>query len=132
MNQAPTPGSTGTAKLDVSEGNTALAVGSGSVPMLATPEVVALVERAAVAAVDGTLDEGTTTVGSRVELDHLAPTPVGASAEATARLESVDGRRLEFSFEVTDPAGVVARGRHLRVIVDAARFTASAKERAGG
>ncbi len=110
---------------------TAERVGSGTVAVLATPEVVALVERAAVAAVGGALPEGSTTVGSRVEIDHVAPTPVGGRAEANVRLTAVDGRSLDFEFEVSDGAGPVARGRHARVVVDAERFLGSAAKRAG-
>ena len=129
MSGEPTPGLRGEASVEVTEAVTADRVGSGGVPVLATPEVVALVERAAVAALEGALPDGSTTVGSRVELDHLAPTPVGGRAVAVAVLEAVDGRRLTFSFEVTDGAGVVARGSHLRAIVDRERFLAAAEER---
>jgi predicted thioesterase len=80
------------------------------------------VERAAVAAVAPHLDPGTTTVGARVGLDHLAPTLVGVRVSATARLESVEGRRLKFSFEVSDGRGVVARGIHFRVVVQRDAF----------
>lgn len=125
------PGLEGRAGLEVEASRTALAVGSGTVPVLATPEVVAVVERAAVAALEPALDEGQTTVGSRVEIDHLAPTPLGGRVEANARLESVDGRSLEFAFEVQDDAGVVARGRHVRALVDRERFLASARKRGG-
>jgi fluoroacetyl-CoA thioesterase len=101
----------------VSEDDTAEAIGSGDVPVLATPVVLTLVERAAVAAVALHLEPATTTVGARVGLDHLSPTPVGARVSATARLETVEGRRLRFSFEVSDAQGVVARGIHIRVVV---------------
>ena len=110
---------------------TAAAMGSGDVSVLATPAVVALVERVAVAAVAGALEPGSTTVGARMELDHLAPTPVGALVSATARLDSVDGRKLLFTFEVSDPGGVVARGRHLRVLVGREAFLDAARVRGG-
>jgi predicted thioesterase len=106
----------------VGEDDTAEDIGSGDVPVLATPVVLTLVERAAVAAVAPHLDPGTTTVGARVGLDHLAPTLVGARVSATARLESVEGRRLKFSFEVSDGRGVVARGIHFRVVVQRDAF----------
>jgi predicted thioesterase len=113
----------------VTEEMTAERLGSGDVPVLGTPAVLALVEAAAVAAVGDSLETGTTSVGSRVELDHVAPTAIGAPLTATAELREVDGRKLHFSFEVTDPAGPVARGSHLRVIVDRDSFLAAAEER---
>ncbi|MCA1727363.1 MAG: thioesterase [Actinobacteria bacterium] len=123
------PGLSGEASIDVSEAVTAERVGSGAVPVLATPEVVALVERAAVSALNGALADGSTTVGSRIELDHLAPTPVGGRASARAEVARVEGRSVEFSFEVNDAAGPVARGTHTRIVVDRHRFLASAQAR---
>ncbi len=120
--QMPKPGLEATVEETVSEAQTAERLGSGDVPVLGTPAVLALVERAAIAAVAGTLPEGSTTVGVRVELDHLAPTAVGAAVTANARLEAVEGRKLRFSFEVRDPSGPVARGVHLRVVVGRADF----------
>lgn len=104
-------------------------LGSGDVTVLATPAVLTLVERVAVAAVAGSLEPGSTTVGARVELDHLAPTPVGAMVSVTARLDAVEGRRLTFSFEVSDPGGPVARGTHLRILVGREAFEESARAR---
>jgi fluoroacetyl-CoA thioesterase len=114
----------------VTEAMRADRVGSGDVGVLATPMVLALVERAAVSSLVGKLPEGTTTVGASVELAHLAPTPVGAPVEARTRLERVDGgRRLTFSFTVSDPAGEVASGTHVRVVVDRQRFERTAADR---
>ena len=90
--------------------------------MLATPRVVALVEAATVAALAGALDPDRTSVGARVELDHLAPSPVGAEVEATAELVEVAGRRLTFSVRVTQDGREVARGRIIRAVVDRGRF----------
>jgi predicted thioesterase len=116
------PGLAATVRHVVGEDDTAEDIGSGDVPVLATPVVLTLVERAAVAAVAPHLDPGTTTVGARVGLDHLASTLVGVRVSATARLESVEGRRLKFSFEVSDGRGVVARGIHFRVVVQRDAF----------
>ena len=116
------PGLAATVRHVVGDDDTSEAVGSGDVPVLATPVVLTLVERAAVAAVVPHLDPGTTTVGARVGLDHLAPTAAGARVSATARLETVKGRRLRFSFEVSDARGVVARGLHDRVVVQRQAF----------
>lgn len=124
------PGLRGTARETVTDEVTAERVGSGDVPVLATPVVLALVEEAAVAAVSGELEPGQTTVGARVELDHLAPTPMGAEVVATAHLEDIEGRKLRFSFEVVDPGGTVAGGIHIRVVVDRDRFLEQAADRA--
>lgn len=113
----------------VSEDMSAERLGSGDVPVLGTPAVLALVEAAAVAAVADALEGGTTSVGASVELEHLAPTPVGGTVTATAALAEVDGRRLRFRFEVTDAAGPVARGEHVRVIVDRERFLDTVRHR---
>ncbi len=123
------PGLEETLQETVTPEMTASELGSGDVSVLGTPAILALVERVAVAAVAGSLDPGSTTVGARVELDHLAPTPPGAMVSATARLEAVEGRRLTFSFEVSDPGGPVARGTHLRVVVGREAFLASARAR---
>jgi len=122
-------GTSATVAETVAEEQTAGRVGTGDVDVYATPMVLALVERAAVAALKPELDPGTTSVGARVELDHLAPTPPGARVEATATLEEVEGRRLRFSFEVRDPGGVVARGAHLRVLVARGPFLEGARSR---
>src|SRR5919204_2077492 len=106
----------------VTEADTAVTAGSGDVPVLATPRVLALSERASVEAVAGALEAGATTVGARVELEHLKATPVGATVEVEAVLERVDGRRLEFAVRVTDGERLVARGWVIRVVVDRAAF----------
>jgi predicted thioesterase len=123
------PGRQATVEETVTEDMTADRLGSGDVPVLGTPAVLALVEAAAVAAVADDLEPGATTVGASVALDHLAPTPVGGTVTATVALAQVEGRRLTFRFEVTDAAGPVARGEHVRVIVDRDRFLGSARAR---
>jgi fluoroacetyl-CoA thioesterase len=116
------PGLVGNRTLRVTDSDTASAVGSGDVDVLATPRVVALAEAATVAALAGALDAGTTSVGTRVELDHLAPSPVGADVAAAAELVEVTGHRLTFSVRVTQGDREVARGRITRAVVDRARF----------
>ncbi|MGH2710755.1 MAG: thioesterase family protein [Actinomycetota bacterium] len=113
----------------VTEDMTAERLGSGDVPVLGTPAVLALVEAAAVASVADAVEATQTTVGTSVELEHVAPTPVGARITATASLVEVDGRRLRFTFEVTDPAGPVARGSHRRVVVEREGFLEGARGR---
>jgi predicted thioesterase len=124
------PGRKASVEETVTQEMTAERLGSGDVPVLATPAILALVEAAAVAAVTAALAPGRTTVGSSVELEHMAPTAVGASVVATATLVDIDGRRLRFSFEATDPRGPIARGTHTRVIVDREGFLATARDRA--
>ena len=99
------PGLCAVVTLVVGEADTAIALRSGDVPVLATPRLVALAEEATVQAVEGQLPEGTTTVGYRVQLDHLAPMPVGDEVQAEAVLETVEGRRLTFRVSVTDARG---------------------------
>lgn len=123
------PGRQATVEETVTEEMTAPELGSGDVPVLGTPAVLALVEAAAMAAVADALEPGATSVGTSVELDHLAPTPVGGTVTATAALAEVDGRRLAFRFEVTDGAGPVARGTHVRTVVDRERFLGTARAR---
>lgn len=118
------PGLRGEAALVVADGDTARAMRSGNVDVLATPRVVALCEEAAVAALAGHLPAGHTTVGMRVQLDHLQPTPVGATVEAEAVLEKVEGRRLIFTVSASDARGLVAAGKVTRVLVELDRFMA--------
>jgi len=108
--------------------DTAAEVGSGDVPVLATPRVVALAEQATVEAVAGALPAGHTTVGYRVQLTHLAPSPVGANVRADVVLESIEGRRLSFRVSVTDGRGLVAAGYVTRVVVERERFIEKARD----
>jgi len=123
-----TPGLSARVELTVTDSDTAQAVGSGDVPVLGTPRVLALVEAATVAATATQLPPGMTTVGSRVELDHRAPTPVGRTVTAQARLAKVDGRRLLFEVSLTDGGTVAASGRVERILVDRHRFVKRAFE----
>jgi predicted thioesterase len=116
------PGLSATVTMVVSDADTALALRSGDVPVLATPRVVSLAEEATVHAVAGELAEGETTVGYRVQLDHLAPTAIGGAVNAEATLETVESRRLTFRVSVSDGRGLVAAGRITRVIVERDRF----------
>lgn len=119
-------GASAQVSLHVDEADTAIALGSGDVPVLGTPRVVALVEEATVAAVAAGLEPGQTTVGTRVELDHLTATPVGRTVVARARLSEVTGRRLAFEVTLLDGEVVAARGRVDRVVVDRQRFVEKA------
>ena len=115
-------GLSSTVELVVSDADTAVAHRSGSVEVLATPRVVALCEEAAVGAIEGALDNGSTSVGMRIQLDHLAPTMVGSTVTAEATLEKIAGRRLTFTVSASDARGLIAAGKVTRVVVDVDRF----------
>jgi fluoroacetyl-CoA thioesterase len=115
-------------ELTVTDADTAQALGSGDVPVLATPRVLALAEAATVGATASRLPTGYTTVGTRADLEHRAATPIGGRVVVEARLAKADGRRLMFEIVVRDGRRVVAEGRVERVIVERARFLAKALE----
>jgi predicted thioesterase len=111
----------------VTDADTAVALGSGDVPVLATPRVIAWLEAATVAALAPELDAASTSVGTRVELEHVAATPVGAMVVATASVSYVDGRLVRFEVAAQHRVGggtpvVAATGRVTRVVVDRERF----------
>ena len=109
----------------VSEADTARVLGSGDLEVLGTPALLALVERATVAAVAAAVPPEATTVGTRVQLDHLRASPVGAVITVTARLVTVDGRALRFEVAAEDGAGtLIGHGEIRRVVVDRERFLA--------
>ena len=119
-----TVGLKGTVKETVNENITAEKVGSGSLPVFATPMMVALMEKAACKALENSLDEGSTTVGTKVDVEHVAATPVGMEVTVTATVTAVDGRRISFSVEAFDEAGFIGKGAHDRFVVNAEKFTA--------
>ena len=113
-----------TLRFTVTDADTALAVGSGSLPVLGTPRLLAWCEAATCAAIDPTLTDGSTSVGTRVELQHVGASAVGQEVEVTASSAYVDGRLHRFTVaarHVSD-GKVVARGEITRVVVDAERF----------
>ena len=124
MSDTLQPGLVGTASVQVSPANTAQALGSGTVPVFATPALVALLEQAAVNALASALPSGSTSVGTRIDVSHTAATPVGMTVSATATLVDVDGRRLHFYVTARDDQENVAEGVHERVVVDEQRFVA--------
>jgi predicted thioesterase len=115
---------TATLRFTVADGDTAAAVGSGSLPVLATPQLLAWCEATACAAIAPALPEGATSVSSRVALEHRAASPVGAEVEVTASATHVDGRLYRFSVAARHTADgrVVGTGETTRVVVDAERF----------
>ena len=116
------PGLSAEVELLVSEADTAIAQKSGTVPVLATPRVIALCEEATMKALESELDPRTTSVGMQVQLDHLAPTAVGHHVTAEATVEKISGRRIIFTVSVSDERGLIAVGRVTRVIVEIDRF----------
>lgn len=114
-------------QLLVDDVDTAPAFRSGTVPVLATPRLVALCEQAACDAIEESLDPGSTSVGMRVQFDHLNPTVVGSSVTAEATLEKIAGRRLTFTVSATDPRGLVGAGKVTRVVVNEERFLDNAR-----
>jgi fluoroacetyl-CoA thioesterase len=119
-----------TVRATVTEADTAQAMGSGDVPVLATPRLLALAEAAAVAAVAPQLGDALTSVGTSVSLEHRRASPLGADVDVEAELTEVDGRRLVFSFIAraadTDQDVVIGAGTVERVVLDRARFIAGA------
>ncbi|TMR18067.1 thioesterase [Nonomuraea turkmeniaca] len=111
--------------------DTAKRIGSGDVPVLATPRLLALAEAATVRAVEQHLAPGETSVGTRVELEHLAASPLGAHVQITVELTEVDGRRLVFAFTAHDKRTVVGRGTIERIVVDRTEFLARSRRRLG-
>lgn len=110
----------------VGDDDTAEAVGSGSLPVLGTPRLLAWLEAATCACLDPVLAEGQTSVGTRVQVEHLAASPVGAGVEVSASSAYEDGRLHRFTVSARDTASgkVLAAGEITRVVVDAERFLA--------
>ncbi|MEV0827634.1 thioesterase family protein [Nonomuraea rubra] len=121
-----TPGLRAQLLIMVEMEDTAKRIGSGDVPVLATPRLLALAEAATVRAVERHLAPGETSVGTRVELEHLAASPLGTHVQVGVELTEVDGRRLVFAFEAHDKHTVVGKGTIERIVVDRARFLARA------
>ncbi|HVB96789.1 MAG TPA: thioesterase family protein [Chloroflexota bacterium] len=126
---AVTPGMIGEASLTVDQAHTASALGSGNVPTLGTPAVVALLERAAVHAVRKGLEVGQETVGTMVNVRHLSPTPIGKRVRALAVVTNVDERTITFDVSASDSSGKIAEGTHQRVVVDREQFIWKAASR---
>ncbi len=117
-----TQGLSATIERTVTEDDTADAVGSGSLPVLGTPRLLAWCEAATCAAIAPALADGETSVGTRVSIEHLAPSAVGAGVSVSATVVHVDGRLLRFSVAARDNGRLVGSGEVTRVVVDAGRF----------
>ena len=117
-----TVGLEGHAEIIVGEEHTAPRIGSGRVRVLATPVMINLMEAAALDAVENLIPAGHQSLGTRLDVRHIAATPVGMRVRATAKLLAVDGRTLEFRVEAHDEKDLIGDGMHTRLVVNAARF----------
>ncbi|MCP4536016.1 MAG: thioesterase family protein [Chloroflexi bacterium] len=124
------PGLTGETEMIASEADTAARLGSGSVPVLGTPALMGLMEGAAVQALADHLSPGQTSVGGRIDVRHLAPTPVGMHIRARAELLKVEGRRLAFHIEAWDEVEQIGKATHERFVIDEKKFVANAQAKA--
>ena len=122
-------GAKGRAETVVTEHNTANAVGSGLVPVFATPYMIALMENAAVNAVTPYIAEGEGTVGTHLDVSHDAATPIGMKVWAEAELVQVDRKALTFQVTAFDEAGMIGKGTHSRFIISVDRFLSKAEQR---
>lgn len=124
---APRIGLSARIEMRVTDADTAEALHTGSVPVLATPRLVALCEEASCKALDGELPAQSTSVAKRVQFDHLVPVGVGGTVAAEATLDRIEGRRLVFTLSVSESAGLVAAGKLVRVVVEREAFLANAR-----
>lgn len=114
------------AEVLVNGSNTANAVGSGLVPVFSTPSMIALMENAAVRAIQGRLEPGESSVGTHMDISHDAPTPVGMKVWAEAEVTAVDGRRVSFAVSAYDEKGPIGKGTHERAVIRVDKFLAKA------
>lgn len=126
------PGLVGRAEMVVGTNDTARRVGSGRVAVLATPVMISLIEEAALAAVEDLLPEGRQSLGTALDVSHIAATPVGMRVTAEAELVGVDGRLLDFRVSARDETELIGEGTHRRVVVEGARFAARVETKARG
>jgi predicted thioesterase len=126
-----TPGLSSAIRYQVKDASTARQLGSGSVDVLATPEMVRLMEVAAVAALTDQLPPDYTSVGTLLDITHLAPTPVGLGVQVSATLVEVQGRRLRFEVIAHDDVEEIGRGTHERVLVEVEGFVDRANRKLG-
>ena len=115
-------GQTGTATMIVDTNDTAPRVGSGKIAVLATPVMINLIEEAALNALEASLSDGKQSLGTRLDVSHIAATPTGMKVTATATITSIDGRTVDFDVRAEDEQDLIGEGRHTRVVVSAAKF----------
>lgn len=121
----------GAASLTVTDEVTAATVGSGMLPVFATPSMIALIEKAAAESVADGLEAGMTTVGTKLDIAHTAATPVGMAVHAETELSEIDGRRLVFTVRAFDEMGEIGSGTHERFVVNAEKFLAKTNAKKG-
>jgi fluoroacetyl-CoA thioesterase len=125
------PGQQGAATILVGEAQTAPEIGSGRVHVLATPVMINMMEAAALDAIEHLLPEGHQSLGIRLDVTHHAATPVGMHVTATARVLTVEGRRVRFAVEARDEKEVIGGGTHERIVVNVARFDERVQRKLG-
>ena len=125
-------GLTGTAELVVGEQHTAPRIGSGRIRVLATPVMINLMEAAALAAVEQSLPENHQSLGTHLDVTHVAATPVGMRVRATAEVLRVEGRTVYFRVRAEDEHELIGEGTHERVVVNLARFDERVNRKARG
>ena len=116
----------------VTEQNTAICAGSGTLPVFATPFMCALMEKAAWMAITPTLNEGDSSVGTKLNISHLSATPIGLKVWAESEVTAVDGKRIEFKVTAGDEKGIIGEGTHERFIVTDERFLAKTAKKLEG
>lgn len=126
------PGMTHTLTVTVEPTMTAASMKSGCLDVLATPILVAFMENVCLECVQGELDEGMTTVGTLVNISHLAPTPVGIKVRFECTLREIDRRRLVFDVKAFDEVSLVGEGTHERFIVNGEKFVEKSRARSVG
>ena len=126
------PGLSATIDIVVGQEHTAAHVGSGTVQVLATPVVINMFESAALQAIEHLLPAGNQSLGTHLDVRHIAATPVGMKVSASARVTRVDGRTVTFALEARDERELIADGTHERVVVNVAKFDARVQKKLSG
>jgi fluoroacetyl-CoA thioesterase len=127
MSKTLQTGLTAEVEIIVNEENTAAAYGSGSVQVFATPAMIALMENAAMKAVDRYLEAGQATVGTSLDVKHIAATPLGMKVRAEAVLNTIEGKKLTFAIEAFDEKEKIGEGSHTRYIINVEKFMEKVK-----
>ncbi len=119
----------GESKTIVNDKNTAISLGSGGIPVFATPAMIALMENAALNSVSGFLPEGNSTVGIQINTSHIAATPVGMEVTAKSELVQIDGKKLTFKIEAFDEKEKIGEGVHERFVINVDKFMQKNEEK---
>ena len=125
------PGLSGSVEITVGEAHTAPSIGSGKVRVLATPVMINLIEAAALKPIEHLLQPGYQSLGTHLDVHHIAATPVGMKARAIAVVTKVDGRTVTFKVEAHDEKDLIGHGTHERVVVNVAKFDARVQQKLG-